>query len=327
MRFDHWLDHIRRQLKPGCVKHNRRRDARNKNAAHSATAELESLEPRLLLSVTNPLKLATLDRTNGFRIEGLAERDRLGNSVANAGDVNGDGYDDLIIGASDADPREVSGAGSAYVIFGQPGGFSSSLDLNSLDGTNGFTFNGIEIGDEIGTSVAGAGDNNGDGFDDVIIGTDINYGGPTALNGELHIVLGRPGTFDEELNAANLDGSNGFTIQTTQRSVNIVANAGDINGDGIHDVAFQSTNEGFVVFGTEDNFPAIFDASVLDGVDGFRIRGDEVQSIAGAGDINGDGFDDLLVESTEYVRYSSSTGPIYDSRAAVILAEVPARLL
>ena len=70
-----------------------------------------------------------------------------------------------------------------------------------------------------------------------------------------------------------------------------------------------------------------FDASVLDGVDGFRIRGDEVQSIAGAGDINGDGFDDLLVESTEYVRYSSSTGPIYDSRAAVILAEVPARLL
>src|SRR5204862_7963948 len=80
-----------------------------------------------------------------------------------AGDVNGDGVADLIIGANSAN----SYTGESYVVFGKASGFAASLDLGSLDGSNGFSLTGGEFN---GYSVASAGDVNGDGFADVIIG-------------------------------------------------------------------------------------------------------------------------------------------------------------
>ena len=84
--------------------------------------------------------------------------------------INGDGFDDIIIGAFQADPNGNYNAGESYVVFGAASGFGASLDLSSLDGSNGFVINGIDSRDYSGESVSGAGDINGDGFDDIIIG-------------------------------------------------------------------------------------------------------------------------------------------------------------
>ena len=115
------------------------------------------------------LNAAALNGTNGFRINGFAEDDRSGISVSGAGDVNGDGFDDLLIGASNAEGGG-SLRGQSYVVFGQNGGFAADLNASALDGTNGFRINGLGDADQSGFSVSGAGDVNGDGFDDLLIG-------------------------------------------------------------------------------------------------------------------------------------------------------------
>jgi hypothetical protein len=115
------------------------------------------------------MQLSMLDGTNGFQISGEAADDFSGRSVSAAGDVNGDGFDDLIVGAHGADPN-CSTSGAAYVVFGKAGGFSATLDLSSLDGTNGFQISGESYYDRSSASISDAGVFNGDGFDDLIIG-------------------------------------------------------------------------------------------------------------------------------------------------------------
>jgi Ca2+-binding RTX toxin-like protein len=115
------------------------------------------------------LDLTALNGTAGFRILGAAAEDRSGGSVASAGDVNGDGFDDLIVGAGFADPNG-SGSGASYVLFGKAGGFAADVDVASLNGADGFRIEGEAASDLSGASVAGAGDLNGDGLDDLIVG-------------------------------------------------------------------------------------------------------------------------------------------------------------
>ena len=118
------------------------------------------------------LELASLDGTNGFVMYGLDSADHAGFAVSTAGDVNGDGLDDIIIGApaGDGAGNALEDAGESYVVFGRTGGFGPSLDLASLDGTNGFVLYGIDQFDRSGFAVSTAGDVNGDGIDDIIIG-------------------------------------------------------------------------------------------------------------------------------------------------------------
>ena len=115
---------------------------------------------------SSPIGLSSLNGTNGFILNGINSGDQSGNSVASAGDVNGDGIDDLIVGA----PQASSVIGRSYVVFGSNKSWSSPMSLSSLNGNNGFTINGINAGDQSGFSVASAGDVNGDGIGDLIIG-------------------------------------------------------------------------------------------------------------------------------------------------------------
>src|SRR5207244_1215579 len=121
------------------------------------------------------LELSSLDGTNGFRLDGAAAQ-----SVAGAGDVNGDGFADLIVGAR--------GGGAACVVFGSSG-VAANLGLASARGRNGFRLDGAAAGDRSGVWVAG-GDVNGDGFADVIIGArDADPHGTDS--GSSYVVFGR----------------------------------------------------------------------------------------------------------------------------------------
>lgn len=116
--------------------------------------------------------LSNLDGTNGFVINGINAGDKLGSAIASA-DLNGDGLSDLIIGANSADANGISKAGKTYVIFGKTSGYSSSFNLSTLNGTNGFAINGVNSGDFSGSAVSKVGDLNGDGIDDLVIGANF----------------------------------------------------------------------------------------------------------------------------------------------------------
>ncbi|MCC5639943.1 tandem-95 repeat protein, partial [Nostoc sp. CHAB 5844] len=259
------------------------------------------------------LNLSSLNGSNGFVINGVDVRDSLGSSVSGAGDINGDGIDDIIIGAISADPNGESRSGSSYVVFGSSSGFSANLNLSSLNGSNGFVINGVDAGDFSGGSVSGAGDVNGDGIDDIIIGAISADPNGQEFAGESYVVFGSRSGFSANLNLSSLNGSNGFVINGVgagDGSGNSVSNTGDINGDGIDDIIIGAisadpngesrSGSSYVVFGSSSGFSANLNLSSLNGSNGFVINGVDAGdfsggSVSGAGDVNGDGIDDIII--------------------------------
>ncbi|MEH2071804.1 MAG: Ig-like domain-containing protein [Nostoc sp.] len=253
------------------------------------------------------LELSTLNGSNGFVLNGIDEGDFSGNSVSNAGDINADGIDDLIIGAVDADPNGKYNAGESYLVFGSSSGFSPSLDLSTLNGSNGFVINGIETYEYSSNSVSGVGDINGDGFDDLIIGARNANPNPKINANKSYVVFGSSSGFGASLDLSTLDGSNGFAIDGIDPNgqlVSSVSNAGDVNGDGFDDLIIGAYGAGqsYVVFGSNSGFGASLNLLDLNGSNGFAIEDLNTNSslgssVSNAGDINGDGFDDLIIEA------------------------------
>ena len=249
-------------------------------------------------------------------LNGVAAGDYSGRSVASAGDVNGDGLADVIVGAPYADPSSRFSAGSSYVIYGTAS--PSDVDLTSL-GSSGFRIDGATANDSSGYSVASAGDVNGDGLADVIVGAP--YAAPFSRSsaGSSYVIYGAASPSNVDL--ASL-GSSGFRIDGAAADDNSgwsVASAGDVNGDGRADVivgAYRASpssrstaGSSYVIYGTAS--PSNVDLASL-GSGGFRIDGAAANdnsgySVASAGDVNGDGRADVIVGAYRASPFSRST--------------------
>ncbi|MEQ1815724.1 MAG: hypothetical protein ABL861_04505, partial [Nitrosomonas sp.] len=279
------------------------------------------------------IDLFSLNGSNGFRLDGAAEDDSFVFLVSNAGDINGDGFDDVFVGTPFADSNGER-SGSSYVVFGKASGFDASMDLSSLNGSNGFRLDGEAAFDYSGRSFSAAGDVNGDGFDDVIISRSTFYDGYSIPVTVGYVVLGKPSGFSPILSLSDLDGSNGFhlDVDSFYSNPSSFSGAGDVNGDGFDDLIVGinfatymgghiSGIESYVVFGKASGFDAALNLSNLDGSDGFSLTGarsglyDGSVSGSSAGDINGDGFDDLMV------RVPSGGSPHYSGTSYVVFGK------
>ncbi|MFC7499782.1 FG-GAP-like repeat-containing protein [Enterovirga sp. GCM10030262] len=267
------------------------------------------------------IDLSTLGSA-GFLIRGDAGDDFAGSSVSDAGDINGDGFADIIIGAPYGDEGPDTNAGDAYVIFGKAGGFGV-IDLSSL-GATGFVIHGDNMYDFAGASVSSAGDVNGDGFDDLLVGALNAESGPYAY-GEAYVIFGKAGGFGPIDLGAIAPGA-GITIlgqENLGRTGVSVSSAGDINGDGFSDFmvganyddigAAQDAGTAYVLFGKA--MLSNIDLATMTAGDGFLIQtgqaGDLLgSSVSSAGDINGDGFDDIIVGAPRS-GYGSDRGEAY----------------
>jgi hypothetical protein len=209
-------------------------------------------------------------------------------SVASAGDVNGDGYADAIVGAMNAkDAAGNWGEGRAYLYLGSPHGLATTTQI--LDEHNGATA-------YFGESVASAGDVNGDGYADVIVGAGGAKGAGDAGTGRVYLYFGSAsglGTTPQLLKARDEGYSNfGYSV----------ASAGDVNGDGYADVIVGAegakdaagnagAGRAYLYLGGSGGLSAT--PQLLDGRDGavaaFGI------AVASAGDVNGDGYADVIV--------------------------------
>jgi hypothetical protein len=250
---------------------------------------------------------SALNGGNGFIVNGVSAEDRLGASVSNVGDINQDGFADFLVGAP-KNTAQKDEAGASYLVYGKGGGFDANLNLTVPDASKFTTINGLAIDDSFGVSVGSAGDVNGDGIGDLIVGS--STADPNGINnaGSTYIIFGRSGGLGTSFDLASLNGSNGFAVNGFQENSQLgfsVSNAGDINSDGIGDIIIGARGAGeqrgaaYVVFGSRNGFAASIDPFTLDGSNGFAFYGKAGSqagfSVSGAGDVNGDGIEDAIV--------------------------------
>jgi Ca2+-binding RTX toxin-like protein len=257
-------------------------------------------------------------------VRGTFGTGQSGFSVSTAGDFNGDGFDDLIIGAQYAGLRRGDQRGESYIVFGTDAGFPETLSAFDLDGGNGFRFVGRTPEDYLGFSVAAAGDVNGDGFDDVIVGAPGADNGGVSQAGESYVLLGAASGFAALFTPDDLNGQNGFRLEGGggKRSGASVSGAGDINNDGFDDLIIGApsapspeSNYAYVIFGAATGFRY---ASALgtDGSDWMSLPANWRDGLIG---IDGDAGTDMMsfagLDAQVYVNLGTGRAASIDTSA------------
>ncbi|NIJ53990.1 FG-GAP-like repeat-containing protein [Dyadobacter arcticus] len=221
----------------------------------------------------------------------------FGFSTASAGDVNGDGFGDVVIGAFNFDNGQIN-SGAAFIYYGSPNG------LNFIQPT--------KLGSNVpfahfGSSVSGAGDINGDGYGDVIVGAPY-YGNNEEDEGAVYVFYG---------SALGINSEVAKIIESNQKGAQLgfsIAGAGDVNGDSFSDIIagaiwykHNQYKEGaaFVYLGSPDGINILNTIRIESG----QSYSEMGASVSGAGDINNDGFDDIVVGAMQYTNYESSQIP------------------
>ncbi len=239
------------------------------------------------------------------RFTGEAEADHAGSSVDGAGDVSGDGVDDIVIGA-EGESTAGANSGAVYIVSGALSGTHSLATAHAK-------FTGVHTSDMAGAAVAGAGDVDGDGVGDLLVGA---YQEPTTAEdaGAAYLLYGPlSGTGSLSSAAAVLLGEDGGDWAGSA-----VAGLGDVDGDGLADLAIAAKREDstdtwagavYLVYDAVQGEQSLSSASAK--LTGEAMSDNAGSSVAGAGDVNGDGFADVLIGAQANGGGGASAGAAY----------------